>query len=84
MPSRGAGNPNCAMCDDTGRKDYAGLGLDPCDHQLPAAVRDEPADAIGDAIRNAPYDVNDDYQDVRRDERERVIARLAAIRSGSE
>ena len=26
----------CAMCDDTGYKDYAGFAMDPCDHVPPA------------------------------------------------
>lgn len=32
-------------------------------------------------IRNMPHDANDDYPDVRRDERERIIAALATVAS---
>lgn len=35
-------------------------------------------------IRNLPFDVNDDYDEVRRDERERIIAALGIQASGKE
>lgn len=43
---------NCTLCDDTGYKDYAGFGMDPCDHQKGTA----PADNVIEAMAKAHCD----------------------------
>lgn len=37
---------DCTMCDGTGTKDHAALGLDPCDHVAPPAIPDEVAELV--------------------------------------
>lgn len=68
----------CAFCNGTGTMMMAPSttsagGPQPCRYCSSFAALPEAA------IRAMPYDVNDDYMEVRRDERERIIAALAPL-----